>query len=88
MLYKYCVILIEVTRKIIIQVSLVTTTSLGQGNSKDFHLPLSLQPAYKTSTVHFFLAHLSRRLTGELIGYPWIRRLSSSSVHIFKHLLL
>ena len=28
---------------------------------------------------HFypFLAHLSRRLTGELIGYPWIRRPSS-----------
>ena len=26
------------------------------------------------------LAHLSRRLTGELIGYPWIRHLSSSSV--------
>ena len=24
------------------------------------------------------LAHLSRRLTGELIGYPWIRRPSSS----------
>ena len=22
----------------------------------------------------FFLAHLSRSLTGELIGYPWIRR--------------
>ena len=22
----------------------------------------------------FFLAHRSRRLTGELIGYPWIRR--------------
>ena len=22
----------------------------------------------------FFLTHLSRRLTGELIGYPWIRR--------------
>ena len=40
-----------------------------------------------------FLAHLSRRLTGELIGYPWIQRpLSSSvvrpSVHIFKRLLL
>ena len=33
-----------------------------------------------------FLAHLSRRLTGELIGYPWIRR-PASSVHIFKHLL-
>ena len=27
-----------------------------------------------------FLAHRSRRLTGELIGYPWIRRPSSSSV--------
>ena len=39
-----------------------------------------------------FLAHLSRRLTDELIGYPWIRRPLSSvrrpSVHIFKHLLL
>ena len=32
-----------------------------------------------------FLAHLSQRLTGELIGYPWIRH---PSVHIFKHLLL
>ena len=27
-----------------------------------------------------FLAHLSRRLTGELIGYPWIRRPSASVV--------
>ena len=27
-----------------------------------------------------FLAHLSQRLTGELIGYPWIQRPSSSSV--------
>ena len=27
-----------------------------------------------------FLAHLSRRLTGELIGYSWIWRPSSSSV--------
>ena len=27
-----------------------------------------------------FLAYLSRRLTGELIGYLWIRRPSSSSV--------
>ena len=40
-----------------------------------------------------FLAHLSQRLTCELIGYPWIRRPSSASVvrpsvHIFKHLLL
>ena len=37
-----------------------------------------------------FLAHLSRSLTGELIGYPWIRRPSvvRPSVHIFKHLLL
>ena len=28
-----------------------------------------------------YLAHLSRRLTGELIGYPWIWRPASSSVH-------
>ena len=27
-----------------------------------------------TCCAWFFLAHLSRRLTGELIGYPWIRR--------------
>ena len=26
------------------------------------------------STAPCILAHLSRRLTGELIGYPWIRR--------------
>ena len=26
------------------------------------------------SVIIQFLAHLSRRLTGELIGYPWIRR--------------
>ena len=30
-----------------------------------------------------FLAHLSRRLTGELIGYPWIRRPSSVVVRPF-----
>ena len=30
--------------------------------------------------IFFLLAHLSRRLTGELIGYPWIRRPSSSFV--------
>ena len=32
------------------------------------------------------LAHLSRRLIGELVVYQWLRRLSS--VNIFKHLLL
>ena len=26
------------------------------------------------NTAYSLLAHLSRRLTGELIGYPWIRR--------------
>ena len=35
-------------------------------------------------SIYLFLAHRSRRLTGELIGYPWIRcpsvRLSSLSV--------
>ena len=40
-----------------------------------------------------FLAHLSRRLIGELIVYQWLGRPSSvicrpSSVNIFKHLLL
>ena len=37
----------------------------------------------------FILAHLSQRLIGELIGYPWsgVRRMSSS-VHNFKRLLL
>ena len=38
-----------------------------------------------------FLAHLSRRLRGELLVYQWLRRLSSvvrPSVNIFKHLLL
>ena len=29
----------------------------------------------------FFLAHLSRRLTGELIGYSWIRRPSVRRRH-------
>ena len=39
---------------------------------------------YYLSSIHF-LAHLSRRLTGELIGYPWIRRPSvrPSSVRPF-----
>ena len=46
---------------------------------------------------YIFLAHLSRRLIGELIVYQWLRRPSSvrrpsgvrpSSVNIFKHLLL
>ena len=36
----------------------------------DFEINLSL---VMNITV-FVLAHLSRRLTGELIGYPWIRR--------------
>ena len=39
-----------------------------------------------------FLAHLSQRLIGELIGYPWSGvshpSLSFSSVHNFKRLLL
>ena len=32
-----------------------------------------------------FLAHLSRRLTGELIGYPWIRRLSVCRPSVRSH---
>ena len=40
---------------------------------------------------HYLLAHLSRRLIGELIVYQWLRRLSLArplSASIFKHLLL
>ena len=37
-------------------------------------------PLANPSQLRAFLAHLSRRLTGELIGYPWIRRPASSSV--------
>ena len=36
--------------------------------------------AYCTMMGFVFSAHLSRRLTGELIGYPWIRHPSSSVV--------
>ena len=39
---------------------------------------------YYRSTSNVLLAHLSRRLTGELIGYPWIRRPSSSSVVVVR----
>ena len=44
----------------------------------------SMCSALNINRIIRFLAHLSRRLTGELIGYPWIRRPSvrrpSSSV--------
>ena len=61
-----------------------------------YHRTLILEKIFKGFTIdghgghlghvtNTFLAHLSLRLTGELIGYPWIRR---PSVHIFKHLLL
>ena len=45
---------------------------------KDLHQTV-LEKANKQTNMSFvvrkpFLAHLSRRLTGELIGYPWIRR--------------
>ena len=33
-----------------------------------------------------FLAHVSRRLTGELIGYPWIRRPSSVRPFTFSNI--
>ena len=41
---------------------------------------MRIKRSNKTKTL-LFLAHLSRRLTGELIGYPWIRRLSSVHSH-------
>ena len=39
--------------------------------------------SYMNTHDGFLLAHLSRRLTGELIGYPWIRLPLSSSVRLF-----
>ena len=44
------------------------------------HYPMSLHG--------YVLAQLSRTLTGEFIGYQWSGVRPSSSVHIFKHLLL
>ena len=35
---------------------------------------------------YLLFAHLSRRLTAELIGYPWIRRPSSSSVRSYLYI--
>ena len=35
--------------------------------------------------IFFFLAHLSRRLEGELLVYPWSGVRPSSVVHNFKH---
>ena len=43
-------------------------------------MPRKLEVAVSQESL--LLAHLSRRLTGELIGYPWIRRPASSSVCI------
>ena len=40
------------------------------------------------SSEHLFLAHLSQRLIGELIGYSWSGVRLSSVVNNFKHLLL
>ena len=37
-------------------------------------------------TFPYFLAHLSRRLTGELIGYPWIRRPSVFRLSTFSNI--
>ena len=38
------------------------------------HLILAWRPSWTCDLDYLFLAYLSRRLTGELIGYPWIRR--------------
>ena len=40
--------------------------------------------SYILSKSPIFLAHLSRRLIGEFIGYPWIRRPSSSLVVVVR----
>ena len=47
---------------------------------------------YEVSQVNhamqILLAHLSQRLIGELIGYPWSGVRRQSSIHNFKRLLL
>ena len=44
---------------------------------------IELMKVCEDSRSVLFLAHLSRRLDGELIGYPWIRRPSSTFSNIF-----
>ena len=65
------------------------TILLPISNNRKYHLfsfLLGLWTCKSLSSV--FLAHLSRRLKGELIVYPWSGVRPSSVVHIFKHLLL
>ena len=45
-----------------------------QANSKYLLMQGIIAPCKCILAIPLFLAHLSRRLTGELIGYPWIRR--------------
>ena len=52
------------------RMNLILSYVKGTGFTGNFSLTLSI-----------FLAHLSRRLTGELIGYPWIRRPSVVRSH-------
>ena len=63
-----------------------TQRKIAENFAEKFLLFLAVSPRNKQFTVClflpearnlFFLAHLSQRLTGELIGYPWIRRPSS-----------
>ena len=57
--------------------------------SSAFRLTLNLRDLRRLSRDHPFLAHLSRRLTGELMDTHGSGvRPSASVVHIFKHLLL
>ena len=64
--------------------------SKNKKNTTIFHLKITIFTAVKNHSVlhgrvivrRFILAHLSQRLIGELIGYPWsgVRCLSSSVV--------
>ena len=57
---------------------------------KGFYHIWAWRPAWSCDQHHVirFLAHLSRRLIGELIGYPWSGVRPSSVVNNFKQLLL
>ena len=74
--YINCILLVSL---VIFWIGLLTTSLRGNNVSFSRAFPqigqLLKQACLKVQyEVPFFLAHLSRRLTGELIGYPWIRR--------------
>ena len=68
-------------------------SKLKRSRGDYFYEKFSEAASWTSCCCCFLLAHLSRRLRGELLVHQWLRRPSSvvrrpSSVNIFKHLLL